>query len=337
MRRVLRRNCLIAALFMVVFTVLVWVEAPFPALLAAAVALGVTLAGMFAGFRALLYVVVTSASRRHAHFVESMMVEFGYGVGPVVVGGAYFVAGVEAALLAMAACFVAATLLLRRVPAMPPIPSAVSGRPRMSRSLVALSGLGLCASAGFGLVEGSVALRMGELGWPASASAAYLLLLSIGSCIGGLVVSMRPLQPARPLLAVAGLLLVFAVTVLPQALCDGPIWYALFLPIASLPLVPLTGLASSLLEAQLGAENRGAAFGLFLTGCTVGGGFGVAMAGVIAGLTRPDVASLAASALYAVVGCGALIAHSVIPRVRRHGAATNVGPQNFEVGRGGPS
>lgn len=286
LRRALQRSCLMATGALLVFDVLVSFHSPLWALIGAAVALGFTLAGMVAGFRALLFVAVEAYDLTHAHFVESFMVEFGYGVGPVLVTLLVLVGDIDLVLVSMALCFLLSAVVLQRIPPLPPTRinlNPIIGTIRAT-GFVWLCALGFALSTGFGMVEGSVAPRMASFGVQTSNAGVYLLLLGLGSCIGGIIVSIRPLTPAQPERAFGLLLLAFSLTLLPLALANSLLWFALVLPFASVPLVPLSGLASSLIEAGLGATNRGATFGVYLTFTAAGGDIGVIAAGLLGDL-----------------------------------------------------
>lgn len=318
LRRRLQRNCLLAAAAVVAFALLVNTKAPLWGLIAAAIVLGLPIAGMLAGFRALLFVAVERQHLRHAHFVESFMVEFSYGVGPVLVTVLILFADLNVVLGVMAASFIISAAALRKVPAMPPVLDLDPANVVRTREFWSLCALGFCIAAGVGLIEGSVALRMSSLGVETSHAGAYLLLLGIGSCIGGVAVSLRPLNPASPVRVISILLFVFALTIIPFVLVDHAVWFALILPFVSMPLVPLNGLAASLVEARLGAENRGVSFGFFITFMTAGGGLGVIAAGVVGNNVSSIAPPALAAGLFACIGLGCLVA-SVSGRGRQAG------------------
>ena len=307
-RRALQRRLLAAGALMVVFAALVHFRAGFPALIVTVVLVGGCLAGMMAGFRSLLLVVVETASRRHSHFVESMMVEFGYAVGPLVVSGLYFVANLETVLCAMAAVFVVSAFLLRRVPEMfveqVVRPERVHGE---SRATLLIAAMGFAVSVAFSMVEGCVALRMPSVGLVPSAAGPFLLLLGMSSCIGGLFVSFRPLSLKRRRVTASLLLIALALTLQPVAWASTPLWLGASLIFASLPLVPLNGLLWSVLETQASPTNRGSLFAVFGTASMVGGGVGVSLAGVVSSAVSPSTPALTASTIFAMLGAAVLL------------------------------
>ena len=306
-RRALQRRLLGAAIMMCAFATLVHFRAGFAALAVTVVVMGAFLAGMMAGFRSLLLVVVESATRRHSHFVESMMVEFGYAIGPLIVSGVYLVTNLETVLYVMAGVFVLSAYLMRRIPEMfveqVVKPERGSG---VTRSTLRIAALGFAVSLTFSLTEGSVSLRMPSIGLETSASGPFLLLLGLGSCIGGLYVSFRPITVGPKRLTAGVLLLAFALTLQPLAWASSPLWLGASLLIASLPLVPLTGLLSSLIEVHAGPNNRGTLFAVFVTASMVGAGTGVSLAGIISTTLSPTAPALVSSAAFAMLGLAVL-------------------------------
>lgn len=304
----LQRNCVLAAVAVVLFMCLVEVRAPFVGLVLAAVLIGVPMAGMLAGFRALLLVAVEERRLRQAHFVESFMVELTYTTGPLLATVLILVGEVQVALAVMAACFLMAALALTKVPRMGPSVMDVVPASGRAKEYWYLCALGFVLAMGTGLVEGSVAGRLASLGLEASATGLYLLLFGVGSCVGGVVVSIRPLAPIQPLRTIGLLFLIFTLTVLPFALIDSAVGIAMVLPIAALPLVPLAGLASSLVESGVGEHGRGAGFGYFVTFTLAGAGTGILGAGLAGrsiSSTAPPIASVV------IFGCAAAICLAV--------------------------
>lgn len=306
-RRALQRRLLGAASMMCAFATLVHFRAGFAVLAVAVVVMGAFLAGMMAGFRSLLLVVVESATRRHSHFVESMMVEFGYAIGPLIVSGLYLVTNLETVLYVMAGVFVLSAYLMRRIPEMfveqVVKPERGSG---VTRSTLRIAALGFAVSLAFSLTEGSVSLRMPSIGLETSASGPFLLLLGLSSCIGGLYVSFRPITVGPKRLTAGVLLLAFALTLQPLAWASSPLWLGASLLIASLPLVPLTGLLSSLIEVHAELNNRGTLFAVFVTASMVGAGTGVSLAGFISTTLSPNSPAMVSSAAFAVLGLAVL-------------------------------
>ena len=100
----------------------------------------------------------------------------------------------------------------------------------------------------------------------------FLLLLSIGSVIGGTYVSLRPIRRSRTAQKGSVLFAVFAVLMLPSILAPSPVAYGGCLLFASLMLVPLNGLGMSEIEARVGAEQRAEAFSSYQAATMIGRG-----------------------------------------------------------------
>jgi len=307
-RAALQRRLVVAGLMMGVVAALVHQRAGFLSLIVAVVIMSAALAGMMAGFRSLLLVVVQTSVRGHSHYVESMMVEFGYAVGPLIVTGIYLATNIEVVLSSMSAIFLVAAILLRKIPEMF-VEQVVHTDPgfAVSRTTLRVAALGFAVSTGFGIVEGSVALRMSSIGLPTSSSGPFLLLLGVGSCIGGMYVSLRPMRTSRRRLRAGQLLIAFAVTLQPYAWASTTLGLGASLIVASIPLVPLNRLLSSLIEAEAGPNNRSTLFAVFLTAIMVGGGVGVALGGVLSSTLAPTGPALISSTLYAAMGSIILI------------------------------
>jgi predicted MFS family arabinose efflux permease len=128
----------------------------------------------------------------------------------------------------------------------------------------------------------------------------------LSSCIGGLYVSFRPITVGPKRLTAGVLLLAFALTLQPLAWASSPLWLGASLLIASLPLVPLTGLLSSLIEVHAGPNNRGTLFAVFVTASMVGAGTGVSLAGIISTTLSPNAPALVSSAAFAMLGLAVL-------------------------------
>jgi predicted MFS family arabinose efflux permease len=109
----------------------------------------------------------------------------------------------------------------------------------------------------------------------------FLLLLSIGSMIGGICVSLRPIRRQRTARKASILFAVFALLILPSTLATSAGMYAVCLLFASLMLVPITGLGSSELEARIGETQRAEAFSYFLAATMIGGGLGGILNGIL--------------------------------------------------------
>ena len=293
-------------------------HAPYALAVALVVVQGICLGGTWAGFRSLLIGVVVEEKRTHAHYLESLMVEVGYALGPLVVTATALLWSADGALWMMVASELGGILVLRRLHLAPSPPARLAPEPLVSRSgraplppMVWLMSAMACASSfGFALVESNIPARMAGYGLSTSSAGLFMALLAGGSCLGGVAVSLRPGR-RRPVLARAAVLFaVFAILTLPAALARTPWLFALALPFNSLPLVPLNGLNASEIEHAVGGENRGRAFGVMNAATRFGGGCGATLNGALLPIVSagriPLVSSVdyvfVATVLIAVVG-----------------------------------
>lgn len=167
-RTELRRAIQLDGTFSVILFGLVWLalyrDLPTWTLMILAILQGWPNAGIMAGLRALLVVVVPSEQIRRAHFVESLMMEVSFTVGPFVVGTVALVAGVPAAVGAVAVVQSLAVVSLFRVGLLrpSPLPQAKMLGDRVIRRLVYLM---VALVMGFGLLESNVAQRERSHPW----------------------------------------------------------------------------------------------------------------------------------------------------------------------------
>lgn len=319
LRSGLQRCCFASGAVLSGLTVATAMRAPIEVLYALCLAEGWAIAGIWGGFRALLVAAVQPGWLRRAHFVESLMIEVSYGVGPVLVSLLAFMGGAVAAVAGMAVLSFAAALALRGVVMFEPQP-IVHQRILASRpDLRLLCTLSFVLGLGFGLVENNVPQRMHQYGLSAGSAGLFLACLATGSIIGGLYVSLRPPRRSRSAHRAAALFALFAVLIAPSALASTATAFALLLLVASLMLVPLNGLGSAELEARMGREQRAEAFAYYLAATMVGGGIGSTLNGVLIARIGAQHIPLITVGMFAVLSVVLLL---VAPRLERAGTPT---------------
>ncbi|HLI43963.1 MAG TPA: MFS transporter, partial [Acidimicrobiales bacterium] len=280
---------------------------------------GVCLGGSWAGFRSLMIGVVSEGKRTQAHYIESLMVEIGYAVGPLAVTAVAFLWNADAAVWAMAASELAGILALRGLTL---APSTAQHPPRhkpevekrgsgLPRKVYLMSAMACASSFGFALVESNVPARMAQFRLPASSAGLFMALLAGGSCLGGVAVSMRPARQMSVLVRAVLLFGAFAILTLPSALATSPWLFALVLPINSLPLVPLNGLNASEIDHAVGSTSRGRAFGVMNAATRLGGGSGAMLNGLLLPFVAARRIPLASSADFVLVAVVLLVALGV--------------------------
>lgn len=281
LRRALQRSCFVASGLLGAFAVSVTLKVHVVILYALCVGLGYSVSGVWGGFRALLVVAVTPDRLRRAHFVESLMVEVSYGAGPLLVTALAELGGAVAVLAGMATVAFVAGVSMIGVVRLHPRPAVRTHLLRRRKDIRVLVALAFCLGLGFGTFETNVPQRMPQYGLSADLAGVFLLLLAIGSMIGGTYVSLRPIRRQRTARKASALFGVFALLMLPSTLAPVAGVYAGCLLFASLMLVPITGLGSSELEARIGETQRAEAFSSFLAATMIGGGLGGVLNGVL--------------------------------------------------------
>ena len=302
MRRQLQVSCLVGAAALVGMAACVQWRAPYLLLVALAVVQGSAIAGMWPGFRALLVEVAPSDRLHHAHFVESFMVELSYAVGPLLVTGVVAVADVGAALVVMALAELAGAALLFGVPDLQSRLPAVQRGQRLEasrkRPVLVISAFAFVLALGFSMIESNVPARMVPYHLAPSAAGTYMAVLAGGSCLGGLLVSLRPLPSRRPGLQAGVLFGLLGALSLPSALAGSSSAYLATLPINSLALVPLNGVGTAELERRIGRQSRGEAFGWYNAAMRMGAGTGASVNGLLLSVIHPAGVPLIASGAF---------------------------------------
>ena len=284
------------------------------------VCLGYAFSGIYGGFRALLIVAVKPDRLRRAHFVESLMVEASWGIGPLIATILAELGGAVAVLAGIAAISLLAGISLIGVVQSAPRSRSCTNILRQRLDIRVLVGLAFCQGLGFGTFESNVPQRMPGYGLSPNLGGLFLLLLSIGSVIGGTYVSLRPIRRSRTAQKGSVLFVVFAVLMLPSILAPSPVAYGGCLLFASLMLVPLNGLGMSEIEARVGAEQRSEAFSSYQAATMIGSGIGIVLNGVLIGpIGAPHIPYLSV-AVFLMLAAGLGIAAR--QRRRRAGPVT---------------
>jgi MFS family permease len=328
LRRALQIDCAIAAgVFVLLLAVLVF-RLPTALLFVLSVGTGWASAGMMSGLRALLVVAVPGSQLRRSHFVESLLTELSYGLGPLLVGVLGMLGGVKLVLIAMFAIQTTAVISLSRIGRFHPR-SITRTQLFRRRDIQGLTALACCVSLGYGILESNVPQRMAGFGLSPDAGGWFLGILAAGSCIGGVLASIRPTSRHRPRASAAALAFAFALLIIPQALARSAAVYAPTLVLTTLAFVPMVGLLAAEFESRLGYSQRGEGFAYFTTAITAGGACGYLANGLLIGPLAPS--SLPWLSVILFVAVGTVLALSR-PVGRRWARATSA-PHREPVGR----
>lgn len=281
LRRGLQRNCFLTSGLFAAVAVCVAFRVQIVVLYLLCAGIGYAFSGIYGGFRALLIVAVKPGRLRRAHFVESLMVEASWGIGPLIATILAELGGAVAVLAGTAAISLLAGISLINVVRSDPHPQPRSHILRQRLDLRVLVGLAFCQGLGYGTFESNVPQRMPGYGLSANLGGLFLLLLSTGSVIGGIYVSLRPVKRNRAARKGAILFAMFAVLMLPSILAPSPVIYGGCLVFATLMLVPLNGLGMTEVEARVGPKQRAEAFSSYQAALMIGGGIGTVLNGVL--------------------------------------------------------
>lgn len=304
LRRAVQLDCLLTASNLSLLIVVITAKWPVWTLFAVAIAQGWANAGTQSGLRALLVAVVPAEQLHRAHFAESLIQEFCYVLGPILVGVLTLAGGVTLSLGVMIGIAGGAALALNRVTGLrqQPLPRSRLYRRRDVRLLTALVAV---ITAGIDLLESNVPQRMGQYGLPAGAAGWFMAVVATSSCVGGLVVSLRPLRPRGDYMQPALLLVVFAGLNVPVVLAPNAVLYALSLLVSTLAFVPLIGFVAAEFEGRLDEGERGEGFAYMFAGIMGGGSLGFLATGLLTGAVGARVMPLLAAGLF--VGTAAVL------------------------------
>ncbi len=179
--------------------------------------------------------------------------------------------------------------------------------------MLVISAFAFVLSLGFSMIESNVPARMADFHLAPSAAGTYMAVLAGGSCLGGLVVSLRPLTRRRPGLQAGVLFGLLGALSIPSALASTSSAFLVTLAFNSVALVPLNGVGTVELEHLVGRQSRGEAFGWFNSAMRLGAGFGATVNGLLLSVIRPADIPLIASLVFLsmpVVLAGAALART---------------------------
>lgn len=220
-----------------------------------------------------------------AYSLESVLIEFIFIIGPVLVALFTALASPAAAVLFAAACGCAGTLLFLQSRALRHWRIETARRatslfgPLAEPGFVPLLAVVVCYASAFGLVEIGTTAYATELGRPALAGI-LLGIMSVGSAAGGLVYGSRGWR--LPLAKQFSLMLaVMGLGVAPLALLASPWLFGLWCLAAGVAMAPALIVQSMLVAKNSRAQHSTEAFTWASTGLLAGVGLGLTMGGAL--------------------------------------------------------
>ncbi len=283
LRGALQRNCFLTGALFAVLAACVALRMQIGVLYGLCACLGYCFSGVWGGFSALLFAAVEAERLRQAHFVECLMVETSWALGPLLATILALLGGAVAVLSGTAVVAFLAGISLIGVVRWRPGSRVRAHVLRNRGDIGVLVAMAFCVGLGFGAFESNVPQRMPQYGLSPDLGGLFLVLLAVGSMTGGIYVSLRPIRRQHAALKAAALLAVFAVLMLPSVIASSAGRYAGCLLFASIMLVPLNGLGTSELEARIGQDQRAEAFSSYQAAMMTGGGLGTVLNGVLVG------------------------------------------------------
>lgn len=249
-------------------------EAPWIDLMA--VGLGLSLAVIPAGFRALLSRIVDDHSLGRASNLDAVGFELSLISAPVVVAGVAALSQ-PAVLFAVGAVLTGVGAVM--VPAGGPLEEESVPPPwrRLPAPWVMTAALLLGVSGG--LMEPAVFARVAEMGRSESLASLLLAVVGVGSALGGIVTSIR--SPSATA-AVAGRFLALHGLAVVAVAFGAQAWtLAVWLFLAGVPIAPLMAVGATLLDRRVPMAERSTAFALAGSAIALGTGLGQALAGYL--------------------------------------------------------
>jgi MFS family permease len=323
LRRALQVRCAAMGATFMVMAACVQASAPTWVFFAVSFFAGVTLAGVWGGFRALLLVVIPPEQRRHAHFVESLMIEVTYGIGPLSIGLVIALTDAAVGLIVMGAFSFGAALSLMRLPRHEPHLLRRPTAPWRHPTFAVVYVFGFFLGMAFGAVESNVAARMDDYGLESSAAGGFIGLLGVSSCIGGVWVSVRPMRITDSMRTAAFMFATFGICLLPSVFAPN-IWiFGAALLFASFMLVPLNGLGAAEIEAGANDGQRAEAFAYLMAATQLGSGIGVLLNGTLTNVLAPRTVPLLAASLLLALAMSMFVLRRLNVRRRSFGRSAD--------------
>jgi MFS family permease len=293
LRKGLRRDCLLCAVFTSAIAVLVLVKAPWPALALTAILAGAAVATVSSAFRSLMPSVVPPEQLNKAYALDAVCVEACFVAGPAMAAAVAVVGGPSAVFALMGLCCVIAAVATTTVtrpyqnhegrPGTAPEARLTSGDrhdgisplrvPLMTGILIGCFGIGL----NLGVVETLFPPFAALLGAPAADGGILASFMAVGSGLGGLTFGPRIASAPRPGRRSVVLLSSFGLLIVPFALAPSIQLAAVVALLAGMPFAVLATITSTLIARRVDQRRSTEAFALTTTCIWVGLAIGGAL------------------------------------------------------------
>jgi hypothetical protein len=314
----LRREGLLLAAASTVLSVVVAVDGPTAAIVAAAAVAGVAGSAVGVAYRAALVSFVPGSSLSSAYTIDAVLTEVSFVASPLIVG--LFAAATPAyVLFAVAAALAAGSYIAgSALPGTAAGPGAgrrdTRGWLRAGAPVFVITGV---IGFGYGLLMAGLPARLIDLGWSSAAAATLFAVMSATSAVVAVVIAVTRRSPAPRLSLVAVLCVPFAAATAALAFAPNPVTAAAAMALFGAPLAVLNGLASTALNDRIPEGALARAFAVLAAMITINSGLGFALAAILLTAFGGAGTLAAAHAVFLVLTLSLIAAH-LRTRDRQH-------------------
>jgi hypothetical protein len=310
LRRGLRRDGVLVALLSV--AIFGTIAGGAPPLVAAvlAVLLGLAMAAIPGGYRALVPTGAPPGELAPAYALDAVCVEACFVAGPAVAAVAAWFGGARAVFVLMAITALVGAVMAGRLapveraaPTGSPAPAPYRV-PAMVGALAATIGVGMA----LGVLDATYPPFAVTLGSRAAFGGVFVTLMAIGSAVSGLVFGPRLASSHRIGTGAVVLVALFGAVVLPIAASPGIAVAALLALVAGAPFALMATSASVLIQRTVAPERATEAFSMLNGGLLTGSAIGAAVVSAVIGTAgaRETVLLAGAGPLLAAAGLTAV-------------------------------
>lgn len=323
MRRGLRRDGLVVAVLAIAITACVLARLGGPVAVVLAVALGIGMAAIPGGYRAMVPSVVELEDVEAAYALDAVCVEFCFVTGPAVAAITAWFAGPSGVFVLMALCALVGAWGVARLPEGHPGPagSGSSSAPHRIPIMMGVLAGTISAGMGLGVLDATFPPFAVTLGTRAAVGGAFVTLMALGSGTAGLVLGPRVARGHDLGRQAALLLLVFGAACVPLAVAPSVAWVVVLAFVAGAPFALMTTSVSVVIQRSVAPSRTTEAFSLLNAGLLLGDAGGNALASAFLG-PWGSRGTLALAGAGPVAGAVLLVGAITVSRHRGPGAGT---------------